>query len=49
MGACLEQCQILINAVDSKKLSGEDEVEFRRIKTEVESEIKKLFSEVSSL
>ena len=49
MGACLEQCQMLIKSVDQNKLSGEDKTEFIRIKTEVEDEIKRLFTEVSAL
>ncbi len=43
MGACLEQCQVLINSVDKNKLSSEDKTEFVRIKSEVEEEIVKLF------
>lgn len=49
IGACLEQCQVLCSAVDPKKLSSADAQEFARIKNEVESEIAKLFSEVTEL
>lgn len=49
IGACLEQCQVLISNVDPNKLSGADRAEFTRIKEQVASEIDKLFKEVSGL
>jgi indoleamine 2,3-dioxygenase len=49
IGACLENCQNLIKVIDTEKLSYEQNCELARIKFEVDTEVQRLFMEVTSL
>jgi indoleamine 2,3-dioxygenase len=49
IGACLEQCQNLMKVIKVEELNGTDQLEYKRIEDEVNSEIDRLFKEVSGL
>jgi indoleamine 2,3-dioxygenase len=49
IGACLEQCQVYMQQIDSSQLSADQKVTYDKISQDIEVQIKKIFSEVDSL
>ena len=49
IGACLEQCQVFIQNIDSSKLTADQRVTFDKIHQDVDMQITRLFSEVDQL
>ena len=49
MGACLEQCQLLMDKIREEDLNESDLTDYRRIKGEVDVQIRELFQEVHGL